>query len=119
LQWTENYVCGEAASDELWEEAVNVAKALLLGAGHKKGAAADEAAIWESLPVSHWKRKRVRPTLEAFHMVPHPGDISSAESGEEREVVVGQPAVLHLEPAQDTENKLVEACLAAENLVQL
>ena len=31
LQWTENYVCGEAALEELWEEAVNLAKALLGG----------------------------------------------------------------------------------------
>jgi hypothetical protein len=29
LQWSENYVCGEAAFEELWEEAVNLTKALL------------------------------------------------------------------------------------------
>ena len=104
-------MCGEAAFDDLWDETVNLAKVLL-----NTSAGADDAAAWEELPVSHWKRRRVRPSLESFHMVPHPGDISS-ESGEERE---GGPARLTLQPPEDKRKEAVtEASVAAECLVQL
>ncbi len=125
-------MCGEAAFDDLWDETVNLTKALL----HRKGGGGD---AWDELPVSHWKRRRVRPTLESFHMVPHPGDISS-ESGEEREGGAalltheqeggaalltheqeGGAALLTLdEPPQDKRKELAtEASAAAENLLQL
>jgi hypothetical protein len=125
-------VCGEAAFDDLWDETVNLTKALL----HRKGGGGD---AWDALPVSHWKRRRVRPSLESFHMVPHPGDISS-ESGEEREGGAGAlltreqegraapltheqeggAALLTLEPSQDKQKELAtEASAAAENLLQL
>ncbi len=126
-------MCGEAAFDDLWDETVNLTKALL----KRKGGGGD---AWDELPVSHWKRRRVRPTLESFHMVPHPGDISS-ESGEEREggagalltleqegvagalLTLGQEggaALLTLEPPQDKQKELAtEASAAAENLLQL
>ncbi len=83
----------------------------------------------------------MRPTLESFHMLPHPGDISS-ESGEEREGGAGAlltheqeggaapltleqeggtGALLTLdEPPQDKQKELAtEASAAAENLLQL
>jgi hypothetical protein len=115
-------VCGEAAFDDLWDETVNLTKALL----HRKGGGGD---AWDELPVSHWKRRRVRPTLESFHMVPHPGDISS-ESGEEREGGTGAlltleqkggAALLTLdEPLQDKQKEWdTEASAAAVNLLQL
>jgi hypothetical protein len=116
-------VCGEAAFDDLWDETVNLTRALL----HRKGGGDGDA--WDELPVSHWKRRRVRPTLESFHMVPHPGDISS-ESGEEREGGAGAlltleqeggAALLTLdEPPQDKQKELAtKASAAAENLLQL
>ncbi len=116
-------MCGEAAFDDLWDETVNLTKALL----HRKGVGGD---AWDQLPVSHWKRRRVRPTLESFHMVPHPGDISS-ESGEEREGGAGALLTLEQEegagvlltleePPQDKQEELAtEASAAAENLLQL
>ncbi len=116
-------MCGEAAFDDLWEETVNLTKALL----HRKGGGGGDA--WDALPVSHWKRRRVRPTLESFHMVPHPGHISwvwgvvglggaGALLTLEQE---GGAALLTLdEPPQDKRKELAtETSAAAENLLQL
>lgn len=74
LQWTENFMCGEVADEELWEDAILVTKAL--------HANADPAAI-EDLPLVGWKIKRVKPANESYHMVPHPGDVTPVAEEEE------------------------------------
>ena len=35
LQWSENYVCGEAVNEELWEETILSAKLILKGEEQK------------------------------------------------------------------------------------
>ena len=72
-QWTDNYVCDEVAAEELWSELVNLAKQLL----HTEGEPRQLEESWENFPVSHWRRRRVRPGLEHFHAgVPHPGEVT-------------------------------------------
>ncbi|XP_023323905.1 uncharacterized protein LOC111697957 [Eurytemora carolleeae] len=73
LQWSENYVCGEAVNEELWEETIHSAKLILKG---------EEQKAFKNLPIQNWKIKRVKPSMECFHMVPHPGDITPVESEE-------------------------------------
>jgi len=76
LQWYENYMCGEVANEELWEDAIVAAKNILKGQG--------EDAI-KALPLTRWKVKRVKPTQESFHMVPHPGDITPSDENDNLE----------------------------------
>jgi len=72
-QWTDNYVCDEVASEELWTELVSLAKQLLRTGGETR----ELEETWEHFPVSHWRRRRVRPEMEHFHaMVPHPGEVT-------------------------------------------
>jgi len=72
-QWTDNYVCDEVAAEELWSELVSLAKQLL----NTKGEPGLMEETWENFPVSHWRRRRVRPGLEHFHAgVPHPGEVT-------------------------------------------
>eukprot|EP00088_Acartia_fossae_P044219 TRINITY_DN4688_c0_g1_i1.p1 TRINITY_DN4688_c0_g1~~TRINITY_DN4688_c0_g1_i1.p1 ORF type:complete len:371 (-),score=74.82 TRINITY_DN4688_c0_g1_i1:251-1363(-) len=67
MQWSENYVCGEVDRLELWESAVVAADRILKGEG--------ENAL-RDLPLAGWKIRRVKPNMENFHMVPHPGEIT-------------------------------------------
>ena len=61
------------ASEELWTELVSLAKQLLRTGGETR----ELEEIWQHFPVSHWRRKRVRPEMEHFHaMVPHPGEVT-------------------------------------------
>jgi len=79
-QWTDNYVCDEVSSDELWCELINVAKAMLATSGISEETEADQ--IWAALPVSHWRRRRIVPGAEHFHCsVPHPGEVTPPTSG--------------------------------------
>jgi len=73
MQWTENYVCGEVDMVELWEEAAVAANRLVKGEG--------ENAL-RDLPLSGWKIRRVVPITEAFHMVPHPGEITPNDNND-------------------------------------
>ena len=52
-QWTDNYVCDEVSSDELWCELISLARSLLGTSGASEETEA--AGIWENLPVSHWR----------------------------------------------------------------
>jgi len=67
MQWSDNYFCGEVERVELWEEAVLAADKLIKGQ--------QEDALKE-LPLEGWKVTRVVPSMECFHMVPHPGEIT-------------------------------------------
>lgn len=79
LQWSENYVCGEVAKEELWEDAIVVARNILNGQGEK--------AI-KGLPLLNWKIKRVKPSMESIHMVPHPGEITPSDENDNLETVM-------------------------------
>ena len=79
-QWTENYVCDEVSSDELWAELISVARQLLASSGSVE--ATEAASVWSSLPVQHWKRRRIQPHAEDFHLgVPHPGQLTPPSPG--------------------------------------
>lgn len=69
-QWTDNYVCGDVAAEDLWEEVVAAAKRLV------NSSEAEVDDCWEDLPVAHWRRRRVRVATEHFHCVPHPGEVT-------------------------------------------
>jgi len=69
-QWTDNYVCGDVAAEDLWEELVAAAKRLV------NSSEAEVDGCWDDLPVAHWRRRRVRVATEHFHCVPHPGEVS-------------------------------------------
>ena len=74
-QWTDNYVCDEVASEELWTELVSLARLLLRSGGDP--AMLEEVWQGENFPVGHWRRRRVRPGPEYFCAgVPHPGEVS-------------------------------------------
>jgi len=79
-QWTENYVCDEVSSDELWAELISVARQLLASSGSVE--ATEAASVWSGLPVQHWKRRRIQPHAEDFHLgVPHPGQLTPPSPG--------------------------------------
>jgi len=78
-QWTDNYMCDEVSSDELWYELIGVAKAMLSTSGASEETEA--VHIWENLPVAHWRRRRIEPGAEHFHAsVPHPGEVTPPTS---------------------------------------
>jgi len=72
IQWSDNFICGEVATEELWEEVVTAGKKLL------NSCESEISSCWENFPVAHWRRKRVRLQGEHFHCVPHPGEVSPA-----------------------------------------
>lgn len=78
-QWSENYVCDEVSSEELWYELINLARLLLRTSGSSEEV--ESEAVWENFPVQHWKRKRIFPGSEHFHCsVPHPGEVTPPTS---------------------------------------
>lgn len=66
FQWLDNFRCDSVANEEMWEELVLMADALLQ----------NEDADWSDFPLEHWVRKRVHLKNENFHNVEHPGDIT-------------------------------------------
>merc|ERR1711935_1089860 len=79
IQWTDNYMCDEVANEELWEEAINLAKSLL------NSSESELESAWDNFPVSHWKRKRVSVRGHSFHQVPHPGEVSDGTDSDKAE----------------------------------
>lgn len=73
-------MCDEVSSDELWAELISVARQLLASSGSVE--ATEAASVWSSLPVQHWKRRRIQPHAEDFHLgVPHPGQLTPPSPG--------------------------------------
>jgi len=75
IQWSDNYVCDEVASEELWEEAVALGRMLLNSCEQELESA------WEQFPVNHWRRRRVRVKGSYFH----PGEVSDGTVSDETE----------------------------------
>ena len=71
-------MCDDGSQDELWCQLIVVAKQLLQTSGDVEET--EQESIWDELPVQ-WKRKRVSPTAEHFHIaVPHPGQVTPPTS---------------------------------------
>lgn len=78
IQWTDNYVCGEVANEDLWTETISLCRTLL-----KSNPNADLTEAWNDFPAGHWQKRRVKLKVENFHHVPHPGEVSADSESED------------------------------------